>query len=63
MKAKDDKAKLELLPVSELAKEAGLPGWKAAGMCKSAGWTMDKRVSKEDFNAARSHFENRRMGG
>ncbi|WP_320175791.1 hypothetical protein [Maridesulfovibrio sp.] len=57
------KPEVTLHPVSELAKEADFPGWKLAALCRSAGWTMDKMVSQDEFDAALNHFENRKMGG
>ncbi len=53
----------ELHPVSDLAESDGMPGWKLAALCRSAGWTMDKMVSQDEFDEAQKHLENRKMGG
>lgn len=53
----------EIKAVTDWAAEAGTAGWKVAAMCRSAGWTMDKQVTSDQYDSALEHFNSRRMGG
>jgi hypothetical protein len=53
----------ELKPISDLAKDAGLPDWKVLAMCRASGWATDKLVTEPNFEKALNSFENKAMGG
>lgn len=51
-----------LLPVEDLAREAGLKPWQLAGLRRACGWVEGKQVTLAEWKAAVLRFENRGMG-
>lgn len=53
----------EYKSVTERATDQQLPDWQLLSICRSTEWTVDKQVTKAEFNEALTSFENRTMGG
>ncbi len=57
------KKKEELRPVEDLARDAGLPPWEAAGLMRAASWAGGKEVDQKTFDSALAAFRKRPQGG
>lgn len=62
VKARVETAKVSLVPVDDLAKKEGMPGWEEKALCVAAGWAEGKQVSQAEFDRALGMFRSRAQG-